>query len=88
MEISPPSEFLSMLVMHLVMLFLLDFQVLEINSNRGNPKPQHVLKSLGHRKSFGSVESVKAASDVYMPLSGEVVEVNGVRVFQIFILLN
>ncbi|XXQ34339.1 Glycine cleavage system H protein [Plasmodiophora brassicae] len=25
---------------------------------------------------FGSVESVKAASDVYMPVSGEVVEVN------------
>lgn len=28
------------------------------------------------RDSFGSVESVKAASDVYMPVSGEVVEVN------------
>lgn len=26
--------------------------------------------------SFGSVESVKAASDVYTPLTGEVVEVN------------
>ena len=26
--------------------------------------------------SFGSVESVKAASDVYTPVSGEVVEVN------------
>jgi glycine cleavage system H protein len=28
--------------------------------------------------SFGSVESVKAASDVYSPVSGEVVEVNSV----------
>lgn len=28
--------------------------------------------------SFGSVESVKAASDVYAPVSGEVVEVNSV----------
>jgi glycine cleavage system H protein len=27
---------------------------------------------------FGSVESVKAASDVYSPVSGEVVEVNKV----------
>lgn len=26
---------------------------------------------------FGTVESVKAASDVYMPLSGEIVAVNG-----------
>lgn len=31
-------------------------------------------------KSFGSVESVKAASDVYAPVSGEVVEVNTVRI--------
>lgn len=30
---------------------------------------------------FGSVESVKAASDVYAPVSGEVVEVNSVSVF-------
>ncbi len=28
--------------------------------------------------SFGSVESVKAASDVYVPVAGEVVEVNAV----------
>jgi glycine cleavage system H protein len=28
---------------------------------------------------FGSVESVKAASDVYAPCAGEVVEVNAVR---------
>ena len=28
--------------------------------------------------SFGSVESVKAASDVYAPVSGEVLEVNSV----------
>jgi glycine cleavage system H protein len=27
-------------------------------------------------KSFGSVESVKAVSDVYAPISGEVVEIN------------
>ncbi len=32
-------------------------------------------------KSFGSVESVKAASDVYAPVSGEVIEVNSVRFF-------
>lgn len=31
-----------------------------------------------HRESFGSVESVKAASDVYAPASGEVIEINGV----------
>lgn len=30
------------------------------------------------RDSYGSVESVKAASDVYMPVSGEVVEINEV----------
>lgn len=30
------------------------------------------------RDSFGSVESVKAASDVYAPVSGEVLEVNAV----------
>lgn len=29
--------------------------------------------------SFGSVESVKAASDVYVPVSGEILEVNNVR---------
>jgi glycine cleavage system H protein len=28
-------------------------------------------------KSFGEIESVKAVSDLYAPLSGEVVEVNG-----------
>ncbi len=28
-------------------------------------------------EAFGVVESVKAASDVYMPVSGEIVEVNG-----------
>ncbi|CAN0278898.1 unnamed protein product [Ascophyllum nodosum] len=31
--------------------------------------------------SFGSVESVKAASDVYAPANGEVVEINEVRSF-------
>lgn len=29
-------------------------------------------------EAFGVVESVKAASDVYMPVSGEIVETNGV----------
>lgn len=33
--------------------------------------------------SFGSVESVKAASDVYSPVSGEVVEVNSVSVIDV-----
>jgi glycine cleavage system H protein len=28
-------------------------------------------------EAFGAVESVKAASDIYTPLSGEVVEING-----------
>jgi len=28
-------------------------------------------------KSFGTVESVKAVSDIYAPVSGEVVEANG-----------
>jgi len=37
------------------------------------PKPgQKVEKG----KSFGSVESVKAVSDIYAPVSGEVIEVN------------
>ena len=33
------------------------------------------------RESYGSVESVKAASDVYLPVGGEVVEVNTVSHF-------
>ena len=41
------------------------------------------LPSIGTKfsagESFGSVESVKAASDVYSPVAGEVVEVNAVR---------
>ena len=32
----------------------------------------------GAGDSFGSVESVKAASDVYCPIAGEVVEINSV----------
>lgn len=36
--------------------------------------------SLKAGDSFGVVESVKAASDVYSPLDGEVVEVNGTAV--------
>jgi len=35
-----------------------------------------VGKSLKQGESFGVVESVKAASDLYMPLSGKVVAVN------------
>jgi glycine cleavage system H protein len=33
--------------------------------------------SLGKSDSFGIIESVKAASDIYMPLGGEVTEANG-----------
>jgi glycine cleavage system H protein len=36
-----------------------------------------VGKTVGKGESFAVVESVKAASDVYSPLSGEVVEANG-----------
>jgi glycine cleavage system H protein len=32
--------------------------------------------SFGQGESFGVVESVKAASDLYMPMGGEIVEVN------------
>lgn len=33
-------------------------------------------KALGKGQSFGTVESVKAASDLYMPVAGSVIEVN------------
>ncbi len=33
--------------------------------------------SFGQNDVFGSIEAVKAASDLYCPLSGKVVEVNG-----------
>ncbi len=33
--------------------------------------------SFGQKEVFATVESVKAASDCYMPLSGEILEVNG-----------
>ncbi|MGP0062898.1 MAG: glycine cleavage system protein GcvH [Isosphaeraceae bacterium] len=36
-----------------------------------------VGKRLAAGKSFGAVDSVKAVSDLYMPVGGEVVEVNG-----------
>lgn len=39
------------------------------------PKPGTRLE---HGKSLGSVESVKAVSDVYSPVSGEVVETNSI----------
>ena len=37
------------------------------------PKPGTVV---GQGKTIGSVESVKAVSDIYSPVSGEVIEVN------------
>jgi glycine cleavage system H protein len=37
------------------------------------PKPGTVVE---RGKTFGSVESVKAVSDIYAPVSGEIVEVN------------
>lgn len=37
--------------------------------------------------SFGSVESVKAASDVYSPVSGEVVDANSVRMHNFFVFM-
>lgn len=39
------------------------------------PKPGTKVEA---GKSFGSVESVKAVSDIYSPLTGEVLEINGV----------
>jgi glycine cleavage system H protein len=38
------------------------------------PKPGTAVET---GKSFGSVESVKAVSDIYSPVNGEIVEVNG-----------
>lgn len=37
------------------------------------PKPGNKVEK---GKSFGSVESVKAVSDIYAPVSGEVIEIN------------
>jgi glycine cleavage system H protein len=34
-------------------------------------------KAIAAGESFGSIESVKAVSELYAPLSGEVIEVNG-----------
>lgn len=39
---------------------------------------QEVGESLEPGDSFGEVESVKAASEVYLPIGGEIVEVNSV----------
>jgi hypothetical protein len=36
------------------------------------------------QESFGAVESVKTVSDIYAPVSGEVVEVNAVRCSLLF----
>jgi glycine cleavage system H protein len=41
------------------------------------PKPGAVIEK---GKTLGSVESVKAVSDIYAPVSGEVIEVNSVLV--------
>jgi glycine cleavage system H lipoate-binding protein len=49
------------------------------------------LPSIGDKysagDSFGTVESVKAASDVYAPVSGEVIEVNAVEIYKLFLVL-
>jgi glycine cleavage system H protein len=37
---------------------------------------EDVGAELGKGEPFGAVESVKAAADVYMPVSGEIIEVN------------
>jgi len=42
------------------------------------PKPGTTLEQ---GKSLGSVESVKAVSDVYAPVSGEVTEINGILAY-------
>ena len=39
--------------------------------------PPEVGDEVEKGEAFGAVESVKAASDVYAPISGEVVEING-----------
>jgi len=38
--------------------------------------PPQVGRKLAEKESFGTVESVKAVSEVYSPVSGEVIEVN------------
>jgi glycine cleavage system H protein len=38
---------------------------------------KEVGDTLEQGESFGEVESVKAASEVYMPVAGEIIEVNG-----------
>ena len=42
------------------------------------PKPG---TSIQQKTTIGSVESVKAVSDIYIPVSGEVVEVNGLLTY-------
>ena len=49
--------------------------VKETSSRKLTPTANRCARS---RRSFGSVESVKAASDVYSPVSGVVTEVNEV----------
>ena len=43
-------------------------------------EPPEVGDSFAQGDSIGVVESVKAASDLYLPMSGEIVEVNGALV--------
>lgn len=38
---------------------------------------KEVGDTLDQGESFGEIESVKAASDVYLPVAGEIIEVNG-----------
>lgn len=52
-----------------------DFAQEELNDIVYVELPQ-VGDSFAQGETFGVIESVKAASDIYMPLSGEIVEVN------------
>lgn len=45
---------------------------------RGKDKKSRGKGIMERREAFGSVESVKAASDIYAPVSGTVTEVNEV----------
>ena len=53
-----------------------DFAQSELGDVTYVEMPQ-VGRQIGQGESFGVVESVKAVSDVYAPVSGEIVEVNG-----------
>ena len=53
-----------------------DFAQSELGDVTYVEMPQ-VGRQIGQGESFGVVESVKAVSDVYAPVTGEIVEVNG-----------